>query len=56
MKYKGKKQDTLTDYHFYDDAEPVDIGPKHKLPTRTSAYEVAKKSVVSRLANVGHLF
>ncbi|KAH7889357.1 SH2 domain-containing protein [Phlebopus sp. FC_14] len=48
MKYKVKKQDSF-DFHFHDDAESTDR--KRKAPTRISAYEVAKKSVVAKLAD-----
>ncbi|TDL24763.1 transcription elongation factor Spt6 [Rickenella mellea] len=52
MKYKAKKKDNF-ELHFHDDA---DLGPdaeakKRKMPSRTSAYEVAKKSIVSKLAD-----
>ncbi|EGN93242.1 hypothetical protein SERLA73DRAFT_126732 [Serpula lacrymans var. lacrymans S7.3] len=49
MKYKAKKQDTY-DFHFHDDDEHHET-KKRKIPSRTSAYEVAKKSVVSKLAD-----
>ncbi|KIJ69294.1 hypothetical protein HYDPIDRAFT_172723 [Hydnomerulius pinastri MD-312] len=48
MKYKVKKQDSF-DFHFHDDEEPADR--KRKAPSRISAYEVAKKSVVAKLAD-----
>ena len=50
MKYKDKKQDTGVEFHFHDDEEPQPDIKKHKTPSRISAYEVAKKSVVARLA------
>ena len=50
MKYKTKKRDNF-EFHFHDD-EQVDT-KKRKMPSRISAYEVAKKSVISRLAQVG---
>jgi transcription elongation factor SPT6 len=52
LKYREKKKD-LRD--TVDDADAE--APKHKLPSRISAYEIAKKSVVSGLADVsGQLF
>ncbi|KZT26523.1 transcription elongation factor Spt6 [Neolentinus lepideus HHB14362 ss-1] len=48
MKYKEKRKDQF-DLHFHDDDEEP-AAPKRKNPSRSSAYEVAKKSVVSRLA------
>ncbi|EPQ58032.1 transcription elongation factor Spt6 [Gloeophyllum trabeum ATCC 11539] len=47
MKYKDKKKDQF-ELHFHDDEEPE--APKRKNPSRTSAYQVAKNSVVARLA------
>ncbi|KAH7913720.1 SH2 domain-containing protein [Hygrophoropsis aurantiaca] len=47
MKYKVKKQNAF-DFHFHDD-EPAE-SRKRKVPSRISAYEVAKKSIVSKLA------
>ncbi|PFH54298.1 hypothetical protein AMATHDRAFT_135887 [Amanita thiersii Skay4041] len=48
LKYKDKKQDDI-ELRFHDDES---IGPtkKRKMPSRISAYEIAKKSVVSKLA------
>lgn len=51
MKYKDKKQDTAVEFRFHDDDEP-DQTKKRKMPSRISAYEMAKKSVVSKLADV----
>ncbi|KAE9382364.1 hypothetical protein BT96DRAFT_1010778, partial [Gymnopus androsaceus JB14] len=49
LKYKEKKQnDTM--FRFHDDDE-IEGEKKHKMPSRISAYELAKKSVVSRLAD-----
>ncbi|THH00428.1 hypothetical protein EW145_g7080 [Phellinidium pouzarii] len=48
MKYKDKKKDSF-ELHFHDDEDQGDA-KKHKLPSRTSAYEIAKKSIVSKLA------
>jgi transcription elongation factor SPT6 len=53
MKYKDKKQNNF-DFHFHDDEEQPET-KKRKMPSRISAYEVAKKSVVSRLAQVTKL-
>jgi transcription elongation factor SPT6 len=49
MKYKANKQDSF-DFHFHDDEEQTDR--KRKAPSRISAYEVAKKSIVAKLADV----
>jgi transcription elongation factor SPT6 len=52
MKYKDKKQDQdRFDFHFYDDEGPSET-KKRKMPSRISAYEVAKKSIASKLAKV----
>ncbi|KAF4578811.1 Transcription elongation factor spt6 [Pleurotus pulmonarius] len=48
MKYKEKKNGGF-EFHFHDDQDQ-DGAPKRKMPTRISAYEVAKKSLVSKLA------
>jgi transcription elongation factor SPT6 len=53
MKYKDKKQDHL-ELHFHDDEEQPEA-KKRKMPSRISAYEVAKKTVVSKLAVVSSL-
>lgn len=50
MKYKDKKNGGF-EFHFHDDHDQ-DSAPKRKMPTRISAYEVAKKSLVSKLAQV----
>lgn len=49
MKYK-RKQASDFDIRFHDDEEAV--VKKHKSPSRVSAYEVAKASLVSKLADV----
>jgi transcription elongation factor SPT6 len=49
MKYKEQKR-TNSDFHFHDDEQPET--KKRKMPSRISAYEVAKKSIVSKLAQV----
>ncbi|KAK2466864.1 hypothetical protein APHAL10511_001122 [Amanita phalloides] len=48
LKYKDKKTDGMQ-FRFHDD-EPVESNKKRKMPSRISAYEIAKKSVVSKLA------
>lgn len=50
MKYKDQKQ-AESDFHFHDDDEP-EATKKRKMPSRISAYEVTKKSIVSKLAQV----
>jgi transcription elongation factor SPT6 len=50
MKYKDKKQSSF-ELHFHDDDEQLEV-KKRKMPSRISAYEVAKKSIVSKLAKV----
>lgn len=56
MKYKDRKG-AENGFHFHDDEPEV---RKHKAPSRVSAYDLAKKSIASRLANVRlfsfHLF
>ena len=53
MKYKDKdkKQDITSEFHFHDDEDP-EVTKKRKMPSRLSAYEVTKKSIVSKLAQV----
>lgn len=53
MRYHDrKKEKSQFDLHFHDDVEePVDV-KKRKLPSNLSAYELTKKSVVSKLAEV----
>ncbi|KZT09507.1 transcription elongation factor SPT6 [Laetiporus sulphureus 93-53] len=48
LKYREDKKSRL-ELHFHDDDEQIDI-KKPKKPSRISAYELAKKSVVSKLA------
>ncbi|KAI0065393.1 transcription elongation factor Spt6 [Artomyces pyxidatus] len=51
MKYKeSSKNKDQFELHFHDDEDQVDT-KKHKLPSRISAYELAKNSVVSKLAD-----
>lgn len=52
MKYKANKQDSF-DFRFHDDDEH---DRKRKTPSRISAYEIARKSIVTRLADVRHVF
>lgn len=52
MKYKDKKQDSF-ELHFHDDEEQET--KKRKMPSRISAYEIAKKTIVSKLADVSFL-
>lgn len=51
MKYKDKKNDNFN-LTFHDDEDQPEA-KKRKMPSRISAYEVAKKTIVSKLANVG---
>ncbi|EEB96224.1 hypothetical protein MPER_04675, partial [Moniliophthora perniciosa FA553] len=48
MRHKDKRQEENS-IHFHDDEEPE--VKKHKMPSRVSAYEFAKKSIVSKLAD-----
>lgn len=50
MKYRENKKNTF-DLHFHDDEEQVET-KKHKAPSRISQYELAKQSIVSKLAEV----
>ncbi len=49
MMHKDDKADT--GFHFHDDEE-MDAPKKHKTPSRISVYEVTKKTIVARLAQV----
>lgn len=49
MKYKDKKLSSAVEFRFHDDDEP-DTTKKRKMPSRISAYEVVKRSIVSKLA------
>ncbi|TFY83720.1 hypothetical protein EWM64_g301 [Hericium alpestre] len=50
LKYRDKrKEKDIFDLHFHDD-EPQEDVKKRKMPSRLSAYELAKKTVVSKLA------
>lgn len=51
MKYREDKNKDKFAMHFHDDEEQPEAH-KRKLPSRISAYELAKKSVVSKLAKV----
>ena len=55
MRYKDRKQDATMDFRFHDDEEPEAI-KKRKMPSRISAYEITKKSIVSKLAEVSYQF
>ncbi|OBZ75792.1 Transcription elongation factor SPT6 [Grifola frondosa] len=48
IKYREGQKNKF-DVHFHDDAELTET-KKRKMPSRVSAYELAKKSVVSKLA------
>lgn len=51
MMYKGKKPEEA--FRFHDDDEEVTTEvKKHKTPSRVSVYEVTKRSVVAKLAEV----
>jgi transcription elongation factor SPT6 len=54
MKYKGgaSKAKSQFDLHFHDDDDEPAEQRKRKLPSRTSAYDAAKNSVVAKLADV----
>ncbi|KAF8654136.1 hypothetical protein AX16_003667 [Volvariella volvacea WC 439] len=47
LRYKDKKQEEAS-FQFHDDE--MDTTKRRKMPSRVSAYELAKKSIVSRLA------
>lgn len=51
MKYKDKKQNNF-EFHFHDDEDVPEVEKKRKMPSRISAYEVNKKSIVNKLAEV----
>jgi transcription elongation factor SPT6 len=51
MTYRDKKQDITSEFRFHDDEEP-EATKKRKMSSRISAYEVTKKSIVSKLAQV----
>jgi transcription elongation factor SPT6 len=51
LKYKDKKQDPTAEFRFHDDEEP-ELEQKRKMPSRVSAYEVAKKTIVVKLVEV----
>lgn len=54
MKYKDSQKNAEAEFRFHDDEE-VEVAKKHKMPSRISAYEVAKKSVIAKLAQVCHV-
>jgi transcription elongation factor SPT6 len=51
LKYKDKKQDAAAEFRFHDDEAP-ESEKKRKMPSRVSAYEVAKRSIVVKLVEV----
>ena len=51
MKYKDKKHDHTAEFRFHDDEEP-ELEKKRKMPSRVSAYEVAKKTIVVKVVEV----
>ena len=54
MKYRDDKGKDKFALHFHDDEEQVEV-TKRKLPSRISAYELAKKTIVSKLAKVSRM-
>ncbi|KAI0670362.1 transcription elongation factor Spt6 [Trametes maxima] len=48
MKYREEKKNRF-DIHFHDDEDQAEVR-KPKMPSRVSAYELAKKTIVSKLA------
>lgn len=50
MKYRDNKKSNF-DIQFHDDEEQPETR-KHKMPSRVSAYELAKKTIASKLAEV----
>ena len=53
MKYRDDKKKQL-EFQFHDDEEQPEV-KKWKTPSRSSAYELAKKTIVSKLAQVCRL-
>lgn len=51
LKHKDKKQDPAAEFRFHDD-EQLEMEKKRKMPSRVSAYEVAKKSIVVKIVEV----
>lgn len=51
LKHRDDKKQQF-EFHFHDDEEAQPETKKRKMPSRVSAYEVAKKSIVSKLAQV----
>lgn len=51
LKHKDKRQDLTAEFRFHDDEEP-ELEKKRKMPSRVSAYEVAKKTIVMKLVEV----
>jgi hypothetical protein len=51
MRYKDTKRSNAQELRFHDDVDEPEV-KKHQRPSRNSAYNVAKKSIVSQLADV----
>lgn len=51
LKHRESKKHRQFEFQFHDDEEQPEA-QKRKLPSRTSAYEIAKNSVVAKLAQV----
>jgi transcription elongation factor SPT6 len=51
MKYKEKKGDDM-EFAFHDDEPSQTESKTHKKPNRSTAYDLAKKSIVSKVAEV----
>lgn len=54
MKYKAKRK-LDTEFTFHDDEDEDLNSKRQKMPSRISAYEVAKRGIVARLADVSGL-
>lgn len=54
IKYREDKKNQF-EMHFHDDDDERQETKKRKMPSRISAYEIAKKSVVSKLAQVSYV-
>lgn len=51
LKYKDKKRDATSEFRFHDDDE-LEVDKKRKTPSRVSAYEIAKTTIVVKLVEV----
>ncbi|KAH6891839.1 hypothetical protein BKA70DRAFT_1440796 [Coprinopsis sp. MPI-PUGE-AT-0042] len=49
---KDKNRDVITEFRLHNNEEQPREVKKHKMPSRVSAYEMAKKSIASKLAEV----